>query len=224
MNLRLKPTGQVTALCPDCESLANFDNRGAIAVDGTHEHNGARYARTVYLFHQCSGCGRGALAKLHDNGNMQGAVLETFFPFAIDKAQVPVSVPPDVLAEFREAETCASFKANRAASALLRSTLEKTLRANGYANGSLQAKIDAAANDGVLTEGRRIRAHNEIRALGNDVLHDDWRAVTDDEVEAAHHYTQRVLEDLYDDRATVEGILRAKNRLADPVAPANPNA
>jgi hypothetical protein len=35
-----------------------------------------------------------------------------------------------------------------------------------------------------------------------------------DEVEDAHRYTQRILEDLYDDRPTVEAILVAKKRLA----------
>jgi hypothetical protein len=34
------------------------------------------------------------------------------------------------------------------------------------------------------------------------------------EVHAAMHYAQRILEDLYDDRATVEEILLAKGRIA----------
>jgi hypothetical protein len=49
--------------------------------------------------------------------------------------------------------------------------------------------------------------------LGNDVLHDDWRDVQEEEVIAAHQYTQRILEDLYDDRVTVENILIANNRI-----------
>jgi|SRR5580658_983712 hypothetical protein len=77
----------------------------------------------------------------------------------------------------------------------------------------LQKRIDAAAADGAITDARRVRAHDEIRALGNDVLHDDWRLVTDEEVDAAHRYMQRILEDCYDDRATVEKILKAKKRI-----------
>jgi hypothetical protein len=48
--------------------------------------------------------------------------------------------------------------------------------------------------------------------LGNDVPHDDWREITKDEFDDAHHYSQRILEDLYDDRVTVEKILKAKGR------------
>jgi hypothetical protein len=41
----------------------------------------------------------------------------------------------------------------------------------------------------------------------------EWREVVQDEAETAHHYIQRVLEDFYDDRPTVELALRAKKRL-----------
>jgi Domain of unknown function (DUF4145) len=97
--------------------------------------------------------------------------------------------------------------------------LEKTLKANGYTRTNdpslrdLQKRIDAAAADGVISDARRKRAHEDIRSLGNDVLHDDWRDVIPEEVENAHRYTQRILEDLYDDRATVEALLIAKNRI-----------
>ena len=59
---------------------------------------------------------------------------------------------------------------------------------------------------------------DDIRSLGNDVLHDDWREVVDDEVEDSHRYCQRILEDLYDDRPTVEAVLFAKGRLVPPAA------
>lgn len=122
------------------------------------------------------------------------------------------------MSEFREAELCAAFGALRAASALFRSSLEKALRANGYVKGTLAARIDEAGGDGVITEARRKRAHDDIRVLGNDVLHEEWRAVTYEEVEAAHHYVQRILEDLYDDRESVEAVLTAKGRIKAVVA------
>src|SRR4029077_3803219 len=134
----------------------------------------------------------------------------------IDDAPLPGAVPVDLQTEFREAEYCAACGANRAASALFRSVLQKTLKANGYTRTNdpslrdLQKRIDAAAADGFITDARRKKAHDDIRALGNDVLHEEWRQVTRDEVEDAHKYTQRILEDLYDDRATVETILIAK--------------
>ncbi|MCH7986665.1 MAG: DUF4145 domain-containing protein [Acidobacteria bacterium] len=86
--------------------------------------------------------------------------------------------------------------------------------------GSLQEKIDQAANDGILTAARRKRAHEQIRDLGNDILHDDWREVTEGEYTSAHHYAQRILEDFYDNRAQVEALLVEAKRLepADPEA------
>jgi len=102
------------------------------------------------------------------------------------------------------------------ASALLRSTLEKTLRANGYVKGNLASRIDEAANDGILTEARRKRAHDEVRVLGNDVLHDEWKEILSEDVDAAHHYVQRILEDFYDDRSSVEKILMDKKRITSP--------
>jgi hypothetical protein len=96
---------------------------------------------------------------------------------------------------------------------LLRSTLEKALKDSGYKKGMLAPRIDEAAADGVITTARAKRIHGDVRDLGNDVLHDEWREVTEDEVDLSHRYVQRVLEDLYDDRTSVEVILREKGRL-----------
>jgi hypothetical protein len=98
----------------------------------------------------------------------------------------------------------------------LRSTLEKTLRSNGYIKGNLADRIDEAAADGAITAARSQRAHDNIRVLGNDVLHDEWREVTEDEYDDAHRYAQRILEDFYDDRPSVEALLISKKRLKAP--------
>lgn len=188
-------------------------------------HKGTRYQRVLYVFSQCARCGKGGLATIPDNGNAQSAILEAFFPISIDAAPLPKAVPPDIQAEFREAELCAAFEANRAASALFRSVLEKTLKANGYTRSNdpslrdLQKRIDAAAADGAITDARRKRAHDDIRSLGNDVLHDDWREVTAEEVQDSRRYTQRILEDFYDDRPTAEALLIAKGKLQAPPPP-----
>ena len=68
----------------------------------------------------------------------------------------------------------------------------------------------------MITAARSKRAHDEIRVLGNDILHDDWREVTEDEFELAHHYAQRIFEDLYDDRPSVQALLIGKGRLKTP--------
>lgn len=84
---------------------------------------------------------------------------------------------------------------------MLRSVLEKVLSKDGYTKKRLVDKIDAANKDGIITDSRTQKAHNEIRVLGNDILHDEWKVVTE--------------EDFYDDRNTVENILKAKGRIKE---------
>lgn len=224
MKPQLSQNYGISAYCTTCKAITSFDPKQVIAVDNRHTFKGSNFQRSVYAFTVCARCGRGGLGTIGDNGNPQGATVEEFFPIAVNSAPIPKAVPVDIEAEFREAERCAAYGANRAASALFRSVLEKTLKTNGYVKTNdpslrdLQKRIDAAASDGVITDARRKRAHDDIRSLGNDVLHDDWREVNDDEVEDSHRYTQRILEDLYDDRKTVEAVLIAKKRLPDPSA------
>jgi len=97
----------------------------------------SRFTRVLYILMRCAGCGRGGVAKIHDNGMVRDGTLEEFFPLSIDHAKIPASVPTGIEAEFSEAEKCAAFGAWRAASALFRSALEKTLKANGYTSGPL---------------------------------------------------------------------------------------
>ena len=215
----------VKTRCPDCSgAISVFDFRdssrefGYILIDGGHSFQGQSFTRVHWRLLKCSGCGRAGLAKFHDSGNLP-AVLEAFHPRALESPALPAAVPDGIVKEYREAELCASVEAWRAASALLRSTLEKALKANGYMQGSLQQKIDDAAADGVITSARRQKAHDDIRVLGNEVVHDDWRHVDDAEVQVALHYAQRVLEDLYDDRTAVEAVLHSKGRLTPPPSP-----
>ena len=211
-------SGNVRAHCPDCDgAVTTFELKagggefGTVIVNKDHVFEGKKFTRTLYKLLRCAGCGRGGVAKLHDTGH--SLVLDEFVPFSIDSAKIPKSVPEKITADFREAELCSSFGALRAASALIRSALEKTLKENGYTKGNLKEKINLAADDGVITEVRKKRAHDDIRVLGNDVLHDEWRKVTQEEVDLAHHYTQRILEDFYDDRNSVERILKKKKRI-----------
>jgi hypothetical protein len=218
----LLPSYNVSATCPTCKTVTSFEQKQIVNLNKIHQTTGGQFNRIVYVLSQCAACSLGGFAAVSDNGNPAGAFLGDFYPFSIDSARVPTGVPIDIHAEFREAERCQGLGMNRGASALFRSVLEKTLKANGYTKGTdqslrdLQKRIDAAAADGVITQARQRKAHDDIRALGNDVLHDDWRIVADDEVEDAHRYMQRILEDLYDDRTTVVAILIAKGRLPAP--------
>jgi hypothetical protein len=149
--------------------------------------------------------------------------LRRFYPEVKDRLELPKNVPEGIVTEFREGETCLEAGALRASAAMFRSVLDKTLRANGYKEKkgtTLEQQIDLAAEDGVITQARRRRAHDEIRVLGNDVLHDEWQKVPEADVEAARHYAQRILEDFYDDRDSVLKQLYAAKRLEPPPAAA----
>lgn len=219
----MKPTTinnyAVKASCPGCGgALSIFDFKdssrefGYIIHEKNHKYLEDTFTRIHYRLLRCSGCGLAGLVKFHDKGSGPG-VLEEFYPRALPTTPLPEGIPVGILNEYREAEKCFSFESYRAASALLRSTLEKTLKINGYTQGSLQKKIDQAAEDGVITSARRQKAHDDIRVFGNEVVHDEWRQVDEEEVEVALHYIQRILEDFYDDRESVLQILYAKARL-----------
>ncbi|MFN7939095.1 MAG: DUF4145 domain-containing protein [Bryobacteraceae bacterium] len=181
----------------------------------------AVFKHVYFLFLKCVSCRGCAIAKVRTTvGDLsrEPVRLDWFYPPAAFAVQLPEGIPADIVAEFREAERCLSFGATRGASALFRSTIEKALLHSGYPeeiNGrklNLFHKIEKAAADGVLTEARKKRAHDNVRDLGNDVLHEPWRVVTEGEAESCHRYTQRILEDLYDNRQAVLAVLKAKGR------------
>ena len=213
--------GNVRADCPGCGVPSTFEYRnpdeggkefGSVILNKHHKYKNANYTRIIHKLLRCTVCNRPGVAKLHvDNVYTQG-VLELFWPSSITSAKLPDNAPDQIEKELREAESCMSVEAWRGAAALLRSALEKTLIENDYNERSLYQKIEAAGNDGIITSARRQRAQDLIRTLGNDVLHEEWRVVTREEVEDAHHYVARVIEDLYDDRATAEAVLTEKGR------------
>jgi Domain of unknown function (DUF4145) len=212
--------GNMQAPCPDCGgAVTTFESKTARGEHGVvhrpwnHIFEGKNYTLANYILMRCAGCGRGGVAIIHGDAKGHQAYDEAFYPSCRESAPIPKGVPPGVEAEYRESELCASAGAWRAGSALLRSALEKTLRANGYTKGSLKERIDDAAKEGVITAARRQRAQDEVRVLGNDVMHDEWREVREEEYSLAHHYVQRILEDLYDHRGEVEAILQKAGRL-----------
>lgn len=221
----------VTAYCPTCEALSQFFMGNAQREFGSLIRDAPdrlpfrdsvgnvvprRNDREISILVRCGGCLRAGLVVVEAGNSVAEGEVVAFFPTAIVKATVPSSCPQELVNELREAEVCAAAGAYRAASAMLRSTLEKTLRKNGYtspgAGRNLRDYIDAAAADGVIVETHRRRAH-ENRNLGNDVVHDEWRAVNEDEYDAAHRYVLWILTDFYDDRSTVESLLKSKARL-----------
>lgn len=205
---------QVVAWCDRCHAMSSYQYGEGGSQYGSHGWHDAGPHFELYRLYRCSGCNRGAVAEFHNMvQNTDDAVLIAFDPASIRTEPLPADSPADVVAEFREAEQCATARAYRGGTALLRSALEKTLKANGYTSGNLKQKIDAAAADGVITAARKQRAHDDVRVLGNEVVHDEWRVVSEDEFVAAHLYTQRIVEDFYKHRAEVVSVLRAAGRI-----------
>lgn len=208
----------VNILCPVCNRETTYTFKsdhgefGSVIVQKHHTYEGKNFSRIIYQLMQCTICGRGGLAEIHANNTVRNGKLGLFYPVAFKSVQIPDGIPEGILNEFKEAEFSAASNCWRGASVLFRSVIEKTLKENGYIRTRLIDNIDDAADDGVITDSRRKKAHDDIRVLGNNVLHDEWREVTRGEVEQSHHYTQRILEDFYDDRQTVEKVLKQKGR------------
>jgi len=222
----IKASEHITSFCPHCKKAANFTFRdfgqhgpreyGYIIDDGAHRYEDADFGRIIYTFYACVVCKHPGVAKWHANNNFLEGKREWFWPSGMEASALPDVTPADLVAEFREAERVTSVNAWRAAAALLRSTLEKCLKANGYTNRQLFENIEDAKKDGLITAARAKSAHDVVRTLGNDVLHDTWRVVTDVEVVESFMFVQRILEDFYLGRAAVETALIAANRLAKP--------
>lgn len=219
--------GNVIAKCPGCfGSTSTFVWRdgGGSSLSGAYvsarDHSTVANKRSVHQFFICSGCGIGGVGVVviingfsYENSYSFRQLVD-FHPEISECLPLPSEVPDGISKEFREAEKCMDSGCLRAAAGLFRSVLDKTMKANGYhtKESNLKKQIDAAADDGVITQARKKLVHDNIRVLGNDVLHDDWEAIPQDDVEASRKYCQRILEDLYDDRQSVLDSLRAKGR------------
>jgi Domain of unknown function (DUF4145) len=215
----LNNLGNVMAKCPGCSgSTSTFVWKGS----GGNALSRTYFSKNVHQFFICNGCGMGGIGVValppsytYESCSSGLRQLVDFYPEVSERLSLPSAVPDGIREEFREAEKCMDAGCLRAAAGLFRSVLDKTMKANGYhtaKENNLKKQIDAAADDGVITQARKKLAHDNIRVLGNDVLHDDWEPIPQDDVEASRKYCQRILEDLYDDRQSVLDSLRAKGR------------
>lgn len=228
--------GNVIANCPTCDGAKStfeyIGNRGELGqvtkvFPRDYRHFSQDQLRVRFQLFRCNACGAGALGvikMMNVHGSYPKDIWELldFYPEAKERLPLPNDVPAGIKREFREAELCSEAGCYRAAAGMLRSVLDKTLRANGYntrENRNLKQQIDAAAADGVITKPRQKRAHEEVRVFGNDVLHDDWHEVKPEDVEVSRQYLQRLLEDFYDDRASVLALLKAAKRTPDELKP-----
>jgi hypothetical protein len=210
--------GHVLAECPDCCAPTTFEYHqggsqfGGLVRAGVPPGSHAT-GTTYYKLLSCAFCGRPGVATVAGENKYEEGRLVSFWPTSVPRGYLPERTPGAVVREYREAEQSMSVCAWRGAAALLRSALDKVLVANGYDEKDLYNKIEAAGTDGLVTTARLKRANELVCTLRNDVLHDEWREVDQKDAEAAHRYVGRIIEDLYDDRATVEALLREKGRL-----------
>jgi hypothetical protein len=226
---QINKEGNIIAHCPGCDGgKSTFEykfNGSPLGVVTRREKNPYEFYRKLdvqFRLFRCAGCGMGGIGAIrmmdvHAQYPDKIWQLLWFYPEAKRRLSLPKDVPAPIKTEFREAEKCAESGCFRASAAMFRSVLEKVFRANGYKTNqekNLKQQIDAAATDGILTASRQRRAHDDIRVLGNDVLHEEWREIKEEDVEQAHHYTQRILEDFYDDRKSVLKLLREAGRKA----------
>ncbi|WP_206430958.1 DUF4145 domain-containing protein [Bifidobacterium samirii] len=82
-------------------------------------------------------------------------------------------VPQHISDAASEAYACFSIRSYRAAILMARSVLEACAKDKGVTKGNLASKIDALADDGVISPQIQAEAH-EIRYLGNDMAHGDF--------------------------------------------------
>src|SRR5690242_12532652 len=99
--------GNITTRCPDCNGAVityfpsdSSRSFGSILKDERHHFGGIAYARVLYILFKCAGCGRGGLAKLHDNGHVHQGKVEWFFPTSIERASLPAGIPDGVTSEY----------------------------------------------------------------------------------------------------------------------------
>ena len=162
--------GAVTAGCTRCRgALSTFEWRSKDGAFGFvrevfESNRGYSKMRREFRLFRCAGCGRGGLGIIvlpnDDQYPSKSAELEAFTPDVLPSVKLPDGAPKDIVAEFREGEACLQNGCSRAAAAIFRSALEKTLAASGHKvdrHTSLYAQIETAAADGTITETQGAR-------------------------------------------------------------------
>lgn len=216
---RLLSNTSVGALCPYCLARTSFkivagNSNGApqlykaeaVAVNSTSNIRKNIAKSIAFMFLACEICGQGALAEVFSDANarpVKALGILNFYPAQGPVYSLPENLPDGIIKEFREAEVCAGAGAWRAGTAMLRSALEKTLKANGYTNMSLHRAIDKAHEESMITKARATQVHRDVRTLGNEVVHDDWKEVLSADFYVAWEFAGRLIEDFYGDRDSV---------------------
>lgn len=146
----------------------------------------------VFVCQTCGGLVAGALAK--EKGQYLPSPIAPIYHWLIPSpAAVASSLPPRVahyLGQARETLTSPSASVVMAASAV-----DAMLKAQGYKDGSLYARIEAAAQDGLITKAMAAVAH-DVRLDANAERHvdDAAPAPTDQDAQRCFDFAEALAE------------------------------
>ena len=150
--------------CPHCSvakpSLGSQWAGASKAHDGTNPR--------VWSVYACATCG--GMVMTSAPSNIQNATIAALWP-------TPVEVSDTVPARARDflSQAISSINAPAGAVMLTASSVDSMLKDKGYKDGSLNARIDKAAADHLITAEMAAWAH-EVRLDANDQRHADEQA------------------------------------------------
>lgn len=173
--------------CPHC-GVAHPTLRSIAQSEAFHAFGavGEPFRWQVY---GCQTCGMGVL--VGGRGSVGNPEIQWQFPEepALD------GVVPEAARRYLSQAT---KNAPDGAVLLCASSVDAMLKAKGYPDGSLYARIDQAVADGVLTDDMGAWAHN-VRLHSNDARHADLNAAPPSETDAQHclDFTRTLAEILF---------------------------
>lgn len=165
-----------SAICPFCKNLANFT---AVWTERQVPRHLSVPGADITAAYRCPNEACGMIIA----GVQSGIGLVDHWPRSVGGKAFP-DVPEHIAATADEAHQCMSIGALRGAVALARAVVEATAKQQGVTKGNLMEKIDALAEQGVVSDAMRDAAH-EIRFAGNEVAHGDLAEQPLDDEDAA---------------------------------------
>jgi hypothetical protein len=119
-------------------------------------------------------------------------------------------VPDAIAAAASEGYACRSIGALRGAALLARAVIEATAKAKDIESGTLQSKIDALHERGLIREHVKEAAH-EARFFGNDMAHGDFEVGVDvDSADEVLLIMDEILNDVFQSPARTERLKQSR--------------
>lgn len=175
-----------------------------------------RGSAELFRCYVCDNCKRLSVAHIYaDPQHYVRIDLDDWFEGVGDHGWVPRTgvgkkypdVPDQLAAAASEAHECLSIGAARGAVAIARAVVEATAKHSGILTGSLEQKIDALAERGLIRGHIREVAH-EVRLDGNEVAHGDLVAtpISIEEARDVVDLLDEILHDAYQSKAIAERV------------------